>query len=74
MLRFNAGSLQNIIDELRTLITSENIDIVVVTDTFIDTVNNDLLFEYKKERLRLFNRNRIKRRGSVHYMWQHGLI
>ena len=36
----------------------------MVTETFIDTVNNDLISEYSIDGYKFFNKDRIKRRGS----------
>jgi len=49
ILSFNARSLRNKIDELRCIVMAENIDVIAVTETFIDTVHNDLLYEYSIE-------------------------
>ncbi len=38
--------------------------LLLLTETFINTVNNDLLYEYSIEGLKSFNKDRIKRRGG----------
>ncbi len=61
---FNTHSLRNKIDELRYLVLTENIDVIAVTETFIDMVNNVLIHEYSIEGLKFFNKYRINRRGD----------
>lgn len=45
ILSFNERSLRCKINELRCLVLTENIDVITVTKAFIDTVNNDMLYE-----------------------------
>jgi hypothetical protein len=49
---------------LRCLVLTENIDVIAVTETFIDTVNNDLLSEYSIDGYKFFNKDRVNRRGG----------
>lgn len=46
MLNFNVRSLRNIINELRWLVQTETIDVIAVTESFTDTISNDLSSEY----------------------------
>ncbi len=39
-----------------------NIDVVAATETFIDTVNNDLICEYNIGRFKFFNKDCVNRR------------
>ena len=64
ILSFNARSLRNKINELRCIVLTENIDVIAVTETYIDTVNNDLIYEYNIEGFKLFNKDRVNRRGG----------
>ena len=50
VLGFNARCLRNKIDELKCLVITENINVIAITETFIDMANNDLLSKYSKER------------------------
>ena len=51
-------------DELRALINTEFIDIIAVTETFLDTQNIDLISEYQLNGFKLFTRDRQGRRGG----------
>ena len=64
IISFNARSLRNKIDELRCLIKTEAVDVIAVTETFIDTTNIDLLSEYHIDGFKLFNKDRVNRRGG----------
>ncbi len=49
---------------MRCLVLTENIDVIAVTETFIDTVNNDLICEYNIEEFKFFNKDRVNRRAG----------
>ncbi len=65
ILNFNARSVRNKINELRCPVQTENIDATAVTETFIDTVNNDLIYEYNIDGYKFFNKDCINRQGGV---------
>ena len=56
--------MRNKIDELRCLIKTEPVNVIAVTETFIDSTNIDLLSEYDIEGFKLFNKDRVNRRGG----------
>ena len=56
--------MRNKINELRCLVLTENIDVIAVTETFIDTTNNDLIYEYSIDGYKFFNKDRVNRRGG----------
>ena len=64
IMSFNARSLRNKIDELKCVINTEPVDVIAITETFIDTTNIDLLSEYNIDGFKLFNKDRINRRGG----------
>lgn len=64
ILSFNARSLRNKIDELQCLTKTEDFDVIAVTETFIDTTNNDLTSEYNMDNFVFFNKDRVNRRGG----------
>ncbi len=43
---------------------AENIDVIAITETFVEMVNNELLHEYSIEGFKFFNKDRINRRGG----------
>ena len=49
---------------MRCLVRTENIDVIAVTETFIDTINIDLVHEYNIEGFKFFNKDRVNRRGG----------
>ncbi len=64
VLSLKARSLRSKIEELQCLITTEDFDVVVITETFIDTGNNELIAEYNIDDLIFFNEDRVNRRGE----------
>ena len=64
-LFFNARSMRGeTFSELKCLTAQENFDIITIAETFLDTVNIDLVCEYQLQGYKLFNRDRINRRGG----------
>ncbi len=64
ILNFNARSLQNKIHRLKCQVQTENIDVIEVTETFIYTINNDLISGYRIEGFKFFIKDRVNRRGD----------
>ncbi len=60
----NVRSLRNKINELRCLVNTEPIDVIALTETFLDTVNIDLIGEYSLPDFNLYVRDRIGRGGG----------
>ena len=46
------------------MVQTETIDVIAVTETFIDTINNDLASEYNIDGFKFFNKDRVNRRGG----------
>ena len=63
-LLLNIRSIRNKFCELESIITSEHIDIVAVTETFLNT-DIDLPAEYQISGYKLFTKNRATRGGGV---------
>ena len=49
---------------MRCLVETEIIDVIAVTETFIDTTNNDFISEYSIDGFKFFNKDRVNRRGG----------
>ena len=49
---------------MRCLVLTENINVIAVTETFIDTVNNNLIYEYSIDGYKFFNKDHVNRRGG----------
>ena len=60
----NARSIRNKFNELRCLVNTEHIDIIALTETFLDTDNIDLISEYSLPGFKLYVRNRQGRGGG----------
>ncbi len=43
---------------------TETIDVIAVTETFIDMINNDLISEYSIDKFKFFNKDRVNPRGG----------
>lgn len=61
---FNARSLRNKIDELRIMLLNEEIDIIAITETYIDTNNIDFTHEYQINSYKLYHKDRVGKRGG----------
>ena len=64
VLLVNARSVRNKFDELKCLVTAEQLHILCITETFLDHTNIDLPSEYQIDSYKLFYKDRIGRRGG----------
>ena len=60
----NARSIRNKFNELKSLVNTENIDIIALTETFLNTNNIDLISEYSLPNFKLYVRDRQSRGGG----------
>ncbi len=51
-------------NELQCLTKTEDFDVIAVTETFIDTNNNDLISEYNIDNFIFFNKDKVNRKGG----------
>lgn len=61
---FSVSNLKNINEELKCLARTENLDVIIVTESFADTSSFDYISEYNIDGLTFFNKDRVNRRGG----------
>ena len=61
---FNARSIRNKINELKAYVSTNNFDIIAISETWLDFDRRDYRGELEIEGYNLYNRDRIGRRGG----------
>lgn len=63
-MSFNARSLRNKINELKCILYTEELDIVAISETFLDFNNTDFMHEYVIDKYKLYYKDRVGQRGG----------
>ena len=65
MAQFNAQSIRNKIELFRAMIASEELDIIGITETWIQEETKDFIGEYQIPGYKLFKKDRLNKKGGV---------
>ena len=64
MAQFNAQSIRNKIEQFRAMIASEELDIIGITETWIQEKTKDFIGEYEIPGYKLFKKDRLNKKGG----------